>query len=205
MAGVAEQKVLDAALAAAVKRRDVQGVAQLLARGADVNMRVENRPLLSYAAGEGMAGIVTLALDHGADIHATCAAFFSPLHMAVQNMHFNIADILLARGADINFQRNPRFSNAPLHLAVHCDARDGGPRYERLYYLLSHGADPAVIMTRDNVEYRGWEYATAYRAPKGELIDAYIAGWTERRRKDQSQRAAMQARASKFKLRGRAA
>ena len=60
--------------------------------------------------------IVKLLLDHGADVNATQADDFTPLHEAAQNGMLDVTQWLLDRGAQIN----PRLSSSgktPLALA----------------------------------------------------------------------------------------
>lgn len=78
----------------------------LLARGADVNIKRggdgwsrSGWTALHYIAGYGFADLIEPVLDRGADIHARDAEGHTPLTLAVEGGHEEVAEILRRRGA----------------------------------------------------------------------------------------------------------
>ncbi len=61
---------------------------------------------LHWAAAQGHGAMVTLLLDHGADINARDVDGNTPLHLAARNGNLSVVQLLLARGA------NPALANA---------------------------------------------------------------------------------------------
>jgi ankyrin repeat protein len=92
-------------------------------------LTVTVRPVLHWAAENGLTDIARLLLDQGADVNARDNFSNTPLHLAVR--HAAMVELLLARGAQVG-ARNA-FGNTPLHLAV------GDRRVVEL--LLAAGAD----------------------------------------------------------------
>ena len=112
----------------------------LIEHGADVNARGKdhnwprwitseprNKPLeqggltpLLYAAREGCVLCIEALLDGGADINLADPDGQTPLIMGMQNLHYDIADILIERGADIHrwdwYGRTALYSAIDLHL-----------------------------------------------------------------------------------------
>jgi uncharacterized protein len=72
----------------------------------------------------------------GADPNARDANGFTPLHLAAQEFHVDVAEALLEAGADAN--RQNRFGNGPLFVAVF----NSNGRGRMIELLRSHGADP---------------------------------------------------------------
>jgi uncharacterized protein len=77
----------------------------LLAYGADVHARASNdlgtTPLLWAVMGQDSA-VVTLLLDHGADVNDATTAGSTPLHKAAVLGNAALVGLLLARGANVN-------------------------------------------------------------------------------------------------------
>ena len=77
----------------------------LLACGADVHARASDHlgttPLLWAVMGQDVA-LVTLLLDHGADVSEASSAGSTPLHKAAVLGNAALVRLLLARGADVN-------------------------------------------------------------------------------------------------------
>ncbi|MBN2432904.1 MAG: ankyrin repeat domain-containing protein, partial [Acidobacteria bacterium] len=119
----------------AIRRGDHALFRLLLERGADVRKwRVE---FLKLACEGQAAAIVGELVELGADVNATLSPWDrTPLMSAAGGGNLEIADILLARGADVNAWNKERVT--PLLLAI-----EGGhtAMAER---LLAHGADPDV-------------------------------------------------------------
>lgn len=102
-----ELKNGEGALTAAVLRDDPVIANMLLDAGADVNEidPVTGRTPVCFAAGEGSLSMVSLLLDHGADPVTRDGMGVSPLYTAVLNDNFEIAKILLKKGALIDSPR----------------------------------------------------------------------------------------------------
>jgi len=128
------------ALMWAASQKQPQMVALLLEYGAEADARGKdhdwprwitseprNKPLqrggftaLLYAAREGCKDCVEALLDAGADINLPDIDNGTPLLMAMQNLHYDTANVLIARGADIQrwdwYGRTPLYSAIDLHL-----------------------------------------------------------------------------------------
>jgi len=115
----------------------------LLHRGAEVDARdtVQMTPL-HHACELGQTKIAEVLLAHGADVNAVGGVHgYSPLHLAVQNDHVDLAGMLLDRGGELNAREG--HGATPLHFAVlHGRAAAAG-------LLLDRGADVADATTRD--------------------------------------------------------
>ena len=122
----------------------------LLENGADVNAIDSERQRLTPLHGRaehGDVAMVTLLLEHGADIHAE-SCMGTPLHAAVGGFQHkppktwrDVAEILLEHGADVNARSNPCEVTdwTPLH---HAAWRD---HIEAVTWLLEKGADVNAI------------------------------------------------------------
>jgi uncharacterized protein len=93
---------LDAQLREAAFVCDFARVRDLLARGANPNVRDgdERTPLHQAVLGNS-AGLVGLLIESGADVNAKDDQGFTPLHFAAQEYAPVIARILAGKGADI--------------------------------------------------------------------------------------------------------
>jgi ankyrin repeat protein len=108
---------LDAALAQAAFLCDFVKVRELIARGADPNVRDEDlRTPLHQAVLGGSVGLVGLLIESGADLSPKDSQGFTPLHFAAQEHEPEIARILLGRGADPNALDED--GNSALHRAI---------------------------------------------------------------------------------------
>jgi ankyrin repeat protein len=89
-------------LAAHFRRLDV--VSLLLARGADVHARstndMGNHAIHAAAAGPAAVPVVAQLLARGADVNAAQNGGFTALHEAAFKNDLQLADLLLAHGAD---------------------------------------------------------------------------------------------------------
>lgn len=133
---------LNEALVAAVTMGQLPEVKRLLTAGASPNAARKNEPVLTIAVDRDFQDIAVALLAAGAAVNAFDDFYFTAFHVAILKKNFYLADVLLQAGADINAQRNPGFSSAALHQAIHADVRDGG--IARILYLLDRGADPKV-------------------------------------------------------------
>lgn len=113
----ADRDDLDAKLAKAAFLCDFVAVRELLAQGADPNVRDgELRAPLHQAVLGGSVGLLGLLLESGADPNAKDNQGFTPLHFAVQESLPEIARILVGRGADPNAVDED--GNSALHRAI---------------------------------------------------------------------------------------
>jgi ankyrin repeat protein len=148
------------ALMAASRTGSASAVAALLARGARVNDAESSRgqTALMWASAQGHSAIVTTLLDHGADVRARSRVRpalvnrgdynggranrledvgrggFTALMFAARNGDVDVAESLVAAGADVNDAAPD--GTAPLLMAAHSGH---GPLAA---LLLRHGADP---------------------------------------------------------------
>lgn len=130
-----EQNQLDAELAQAAFVCDFVRVRELLARGANPNVRDEDlRTPLHQAVLGNSVGLVGMLIEYGADLDAKDSQGFTALHFAAQELLPEIAQILVASGADPNAVDED--GNSALHRAI-LSARG---REDIARFLLEHGA-----------------------------------------------------------------
>ncbi len=114
-----------------------EAVRLLLERGANPNLTDINsghRAALHFASEYNRTEIAKILLVHGADLHRkTKYTGETPLVMAVVRRHFELAEMLLEKGANINDQNAE--GNTALHVAA--------SRYDNVTtkFLLDHGAN----------------------------------------------------------------
>jgi serine/threonine-protein phosphatase 6 regulatory ankyrin repeat subunit A/serine/threonine-protein phosphatase 6 regulatory ankyrin repeat subunit B len=172
-------------LQAVVSKQDVEMLAFLLARGANVNrLLTYGSKLIETAAGTGNVALATMLLDHGArldepnDWHATplhaatkspemlrlflargadAAAqnVTSPLFAAIQNGDLECVQLLIAAGAAVNVFG--RYHGSLMHLAI------SQSRADMVSALLAAGADADVVAPNSG------EPALVTAAKKGEV------------------------------------
>jgi ankyrin repeat protein len=159
------------ALMWASARRHPEMMKLLISKGADVNARgtarnyqrhvtAEGRPKnldsggftpMLYAARENCAACVQVLLDHGADIDLPDPDGVTPLHLAVMNANWDLAQQLILAGADVN--QWDIFGEAPLFTAIGLRNQINGGRASIdelnktdgltiVGLLLERGADP---------------------------------------------------------------
>ena len=131
------------ALMAASYNGHIEIVGLLLSAGADVNsMNRYGKTALHFAAHEGHRDIAELLLDHGAGIDAQCqtichaAADLTPLQVAVQWQRVDVAELLIARGANLEATLSYPL---PGWTALHLAAQTGNVAMVRL--LVDSGAN----------------------------------------------------------------
>lgn len=127
-------------LLAAVESGDVVTLAELLQAqdkvdGAMIPLRCSGELfLLHEAARSGQVGVASWLLDHGMHVDALNSRGWTPLHCACSGGHVELAQVLLAYGADVSTGEGDT-SKTPLHHA--CST--GNKEMVRL--LLAHEAD----------------------------------------------------------------
>jgi ankyrin repeat protein len=125
---------LDAQLCRAAFVCDFVRVRELLAQGANPNVRDEDlRTPLHQAVLGNSVGLVGLLIEAGADLDAKDAQGFTPLHFAAQEYLPELARILVGKGADVNARDEDGAS--PLWRAVFSSAG----RDEIARFLLENG------------------------------------------------------------------
>ena len=114
----------------------------LLEHGANTEIRSsQNQTALYVASSRGLAEVVRLLINRGANVDAKCDGWeefgyvmWTPLDVASYHGRQEIARVLLEHGADVNYQDNWGWN--PLHYV----SRHGFDDIARL--LLDNGADP---------------------------------------------------------------
>jgi ankyrin repeat protein/L-ascorbate metabolism protein UlaG (beta-lactamase superfamily) len=133
----------------------VEVVALLLEKGADVNMKsIKNkRSPLHFAVWKGHTKVAHLLLKGGADLESKEVDGETPLHYAAASGELSVVKLLVAKGAKVNYVS--RIGTTPLSYAV--SRRGGFP--EIIKFLIAKGADAKVA--RDNgwtmLHEAGWE------------------------------------------------
>jgi ankyrin repeat protein len=123
-----------ATLLQALNRVDLEGIKDLLAKGADVNAKDDDggTPLL-IAVTLGNKEIAALLIANGADVNAKDPRGTTPLHGAALRGHKEIVKLLIAKGADVNAKSVDGFTS--LHRVV------GRGHKEIVELLIANGAD----------------------------------------------------------------
>ena len=97
------------------KRGDIQEIAELISRGADINARAgSGETPLSYASFKGHKDVVNLLIEKGADVNIRDSEGDTPLMLAANGGHIDIVRTLISRGADVN-NRNKQGNTALLY------------------------------------------------------------------------------------------
>lgn len=105
-----------------------------------------DRTMLFFAADKGNKDMVELLLSYKANPNHLDEEGFGPLHQAIAGGHFEIADMLIAAGADVNAKdQYAMLGLTPLHIAFNADLRD--ERTDRVIYMLEKGADDSLTDT----------------------------------------------------------
>ena len=147
------ESVPDIDINLAASTGDIEAVKQYLDAGGDVNAKnkVTTTPLY-WAAYEGQKEIVELLIANGADVNLRSGMVVktkdgsegnkmaqelmnnrTPLDMAIRKEHTEIAELLIAKGTDVNAKSNRGYT--PLHEA------SKNEKTEILELLIAKGAD----------------------------------------------------------------
>ena len=112
--------------------------------------------LLHFAAQDGDIAEVRRLVAEGRNVNDYDDLGMTPLHYAVKEEHFEVAQFLIEHGADVNAHHEPTISNTPLaEVAETCSLR-------MAQLLIDAGADPTI---------RGWMQLTALDRAKGRKRD----------------------------------
>ncbi len=141
-------------VADAAQRGDLEAVRALLQQGADPNAaQADGLTALHWAALNDKLGIAEILLYAGAAISpVTRVGGYTPLHLASQSGHGEVARTLLEAGADANAYTTTGVSS--LHFAAQADAA------EAIRALIEHGAE---VDARDTFSSRTPLMFAAYR------------------------------------------
>ena len=122
------------ALRKAVARHEIEAVKSAIAGGADPNLKnaLGTGSMLCMAAFDGVLPLVTALLDAGANPNLPDEA---PLVLSLRERRFQIAELLLARGANPNHGAGS--SKTALHNLIMFK-----PQPDVIAWLLERGADP---------------------------------------------------------------
>lgn len=116
---------------------------KLLKRGASVDAKDDHgRTALWYASLYGHTDVAVQLIKAGADIHVKDCLETTPIILAAQFKDLNMCRLYLGQGANINDQ-DKRHHDTPLLMASNCY-----PTYEKLAFLLDHGADITIKNNR---------------------------------------------------------
>ena len=134
---------LNTALYEAASEGDDEGIAQLLAAGADVNAAIggDGSPLIG-AAREGRLSTVRLLLDRGASLDMGVPGDGNPLIMAARDGHLAVVTLLLDRGASVDLAV-PGDENALIQAS-------GNGRLDVVKLLVARGANVNARIWADN-------------------------------------------------------
>ncbi len=136
-------------LLSCIRANDAVGVARLLAHGCPVNFYDSDddnaTTPLHLAVGKDIR-IAEMLLDAKANPNTADDGAFTPLMQAIAEGDYAYARLLLASGADINWQESEGKITA-LHSAVFADNRCADGELERVRFVLQNGANPAICMS----------------------------------------------------------
>ena len=126
-------------------------IEQLLAAGADVDLRIERQvtPLHRAALNNTEPAVIAALLAAGADVGSRDEQQATPLHNAAyNNSEPKVIEVLLAAGADISSRTD--YGITPLHWAAL-----NNPHPAMIETLLAAGADPTLV---DDGGSTAWDY-----------------------------------------------
>ncbi|MGI8423018.1 MAG: ankyrin repeat domain-containing protein, partial [Chloroflexota bacterium] len=124
------QEVLDEALVWASKSDRVEVMPLLVERGANVSADLYRGTPLLWAAANGCVRAATWLLEHGVDVNSratfggmTHGQDVTALHLAAQNGHLGMAELLVAHGADATIE-DAIYHSSPAGWAAHFGATE---------------------------------------------------------------------------------
>ncbi len=95
---------------------------------------------LHNAAAEGDLERVKRLVESGVDVNIKDRSGSTPLMSAINTMHFDVADYLLSKNANLYIKA--RYSGHPFDTYYQIDDPEYGPNFKIVDYLLSKGFDP---------------------------------------------------------------
>lgn len=126
---------------------DVDAARRVLKSGVDANTKAGmDRSMLYFAADKGNLEMVELLLAHKADPNHLDEEGFGALHQAIAGGHFDVADKLIAAGANVNARDEyAMLGLTPIHVAFNADLRE--ERTDRVIFMLERGGDVNIADT----------------------------------------------------------
>ena len=155
---------------------DLDAARSALKSGAPADTKAGmDRTMLYFAADKGNADMVDLLLTYKAHANLMDEEGFGPLHQAIAGGHFDVADKLIAAGADVNAQdKYAMLGLTPLHVAFNADMRE--ERTDRVLFMLEKGADDSLTDTPGRTVMATARERSAQFAFAGELL-TYMKEW----------------------------
>lgn len=152
------------ALVAACRYGNLNMVELLLGSGADVNTATGGKygnPLHAAAMGDsGGTEVLTLLLDHGAEVNARGGKFGTALQAACTSGEMKRVRVLLDRGADVNIEGGEYGTALQAACATNMIGIMGKDKLSMLELLLEHGAD---------VHTQGGHFGSAWHAAAAQV------------------------------------
>ncbi len=159
-------------LHAAVLAGQARTASALLERGAKVDApdNTGRTPLLSFVSGMvGDLATLKVLLEHGASPNLLDGpAGIRALDYAARQGRTEVADILIAFGADMNAKDN-MYGETPLHFAIY-KYRAGSPQ-DMVQFLINRGAD---VNSKSSEGWTPLDYAKRFAPNNGLLHDILI-------------------------------
>src|SRR6218665_1541492 len=126
---------------------DVDAARRVLKSGVDANTKAGmDRTMLFFAADKGNLDMVELLLAYKADPNHLDEAGFGALPQAIAGGHFDVADKLIAAGANVNARAEyAMLGLTPSHVAFNADMRE--ERTDRVIFMLERGGDVNIADT----------------------------------------------------------
>ena len=144
---------------------NVDGVKDLILKGADVNSNDEfGQTPLHLSARHGHGGISEVLITSGANINARDRYGNTPLHYAAEYDRTNVAEVLINKGANVNAKNSRGWT------ALHCTAEYCWTNRDMAQLLIAKGAD---VNAEDN--YSATPLDMARWNSYGSLVELLIA------------------------------
>lgn len=128
------------ALQLAVERGEIDIIPILLKYGADVNEQVRNNSMFHWALKSGKPEIAKLLIENGAIISAKGENGAKLLIDVLENGYFDIANILILQGADVN-ARQYRYKPKQTALIIASESTHNPKAYKTVQLLTERGAE----------------------------------------------------------------
>ncbi|OEY86899.1 hypothetical protein BIY23_00090 [Wolbachia pipientis] len=154
-------------LHSAVKKNKSERISELIKNGCDINAKdpsSSDNTALHIASATGNLPIVKLLIEEGkADINVQNSYKDTPLILAINNKHFDVAQHLVEKDADINAANQN--GNTPISYAValyekHADAENANKYSDIIKYMLGKqvtenkvDVDKVISLDKEHVKY----------------------------------------------------